>query len=162
MRRKGELRGTMKESYKKMFRFKDEVSYNKYKAINCAFIKYMMRLVSEGHYVVLPGRMGSVQVVGKKENLRIVNGKIEGLAPDWVATKKFREENPDTDKIIYHTNNESDGVRYKIKWSRMGSLCKNKKRYMLIFSRGNKRYISSLIKNKKVEYEVHDRVYGRK
>lgn len=133
---------------------KSPVPYSLYNNMNQEFFKYITKKILEGHKVFLPMRMGSLQVIGKEQKYTIQEGKVKGLAPDWGATKKYREANPGSDKIIYHTNSHTDNVRYKIKWSKYNMVGKNKVLYSLRFIRSTKRLLSEYIKNKTFEYIV--------
>jgi hypothetical protein len=118
-----------------------------------AFNKFIMFKVVQGEEVVLPHRLGSLYIVGKKQKVKFdEKGKIVGLAPDWVKTKQMWEENPETKKekkVLYHTNPETEGYRYKIFWSKKSMIALNRMLYALRFTRTNKRNVSTLIKEGK-------------
>lgn len=117
--------------------------------INNKFMKFISNIVMEGHSLALPEKVGTLQIIGKKEKLKIVDGEIKGLAPDWVNTKIFRKEHPEPEnqkKIIYHLNKETSGVRYRWFWSKKNVLIEGKKLYSLRMSRSNKRNVGKKIK----------------
>jgi hypothetical protein len=127
-----------------------------YMEIVLGFIKFMMNKVFEGKDIKLQCELGIVGVRGKRQKPRLdENGEIVGLAPDWVGTKKLWDENPEAKakrQILYHFNEHSAGVRYKVVWFKKGFKFRNKSIYSIRFSRKNKRTISNLIKGGK-EYQ---------
>lgn len=145
---------TIKTTYKDyVAQSTNPVSYAKYSDINYKFMQFIISIVFLGDRVYLPERMGSLVVKGKKQKLRIVGGHIKGLAPDWKATKEFRLNNPDSTKVIFHTNLHTENIRYKIRWSKFNIYAKFKGYYSLRFTRNVKRQLSALIKGGK-QYEV--------
>lgn len=140
------------ETSYKMYKSSVEKPVNKatYKNINYEFNRFLMEKVKEGHTISLPEKIGKVSVLGKKQKLRFEEGKIKGLAPDWVKTKKLWESNPiakEKKQLLYHENNHTDGVRYKYIWWKKGIILHNKALYSLRVTRENKRTISSVIVN---------------
>ncbi len=129
------------------------VPLNIYLNVTQEFIKFLMNKVLEGEKIKLPEGMGTVFVKGKKVKLKVgENGEIVGAPPDWVKTKQLWEECPEckeSKKLVYHLNEHTNGIRYKIFWSRKNSLIRNKSLYSLIFTRTNKRTLHNLIKNGK-------------
>jgi len=114
--------------------------------------KFLIDKVLEGEEVSLPYRLGSLSVRGKKQEVRFEDGKIVGLAPDWVKTKKLWEEDAEaknSKRLLYHTNEHTDGVRYKYNWSKNRVLVTNKTLYNFRLTRTNKRRLSDLVKNGK-------------
>lgn len=137
---------------------KKKVSFQLFRKINIDFIHYMVNRIMNGHRVYLPSHMGSMAVRGKKPYYSVKDGVIKGLAPDWVSTKKFRDANPGSKKVIFHTNAETDGIRYKWMWYTTKAYCGKKKNYYFRLSRHNKRKLSSLIKEGNIEYFIADEV----
>lgn len=133
---------------------KNPISYNEYAKINTQYFKFIIGKVMKGDKVYLPYRMGCIQVKGKEQQYKVEDGVIKGLAPDWKATREYRLSNPDSTKVIFHTNTHTDNVRYKIRWYKFNIFAKNKGFYSLRFTRSIKRELSALIKNKTYEYEV--------
>lgn len=115
--------------------------------------KFLAEKALEGHEVTLPMRSGVLSVIGRKQKVRFdENGKIKGLAPDWVKTKQLWDSNPEAKEkkqLVYHTNEETDGVIYKFFWSKKRMLTTNKILYALRMTRENKRAANSLIKGGK-------------
>jgi hypothetical protein len=111
--------------------------------------KFLLSKVLEGKEVTLPSRMGTLSIVGRESVIRFdKDGKIVGLAPDWVKTKKLWDSNPKAKaerKRIFHTNSHTDNVRYKYLWSKRNVLVENKTLYSLRLTRTNKRAVHSNI-----------------
>lgn len=89
------LRDTYKHYISKC---KKIVSIDDYMTINSLYNKFLIQKVLEGFEVTLPARLGTLSIIGKKQNLRIEDGIIKGLAPDWVKTKKLWDNNPEAKK----------------------------------------------------------------
>ena len=78
------------------------------------------------------------------------------MAPDWAETKKLWEEDAEAKankQLVYHFNENTNGVRYKFSWIKSRVLVSNKTFYNLIMTRQNKRDLSQEIKNGK-EYLI--------
>lgn len=140
----------IRSSYKDYKNTTEEpVSENDYIKLNYLYNKFLIAKVLQGHEVTLPSRLGTLSVIGRKQRVRIEDGEIVGLAPDWVKTKILWDSDPEAKKskqLLYHTNPHSDGVRYKYTWSKKNVLVENKTLYSLRLTRCNKRALSSLIK----------------
>lgn len=117
------------------------------------FNKFLAEKVIEGYEITLPARLGTLSIIGKKQKIKVdENGKIFGLAPDWVKTKELWDNNPkakEEKKLLYHTNNHTDNTIYKFLWSKNRILITNKILYSLRMTRDNKRKVYSLINNGK-------------
>ncbi len=115
--------------------------------------KFLANKVLEGETITLPSRMGTLSIVGKKQNIRFdESGAVKGLAPDWVKTKQLWNNNPEArknKKLLYHTNSHTDNVRYKFFWSKTNIITLNKILYSLKITRDNKRAVHNLIKEGK-------------
>lgn len=134
------------------------VSEKDYVKINNLFNKFLIGKVLEGHEVMLPARMGIIEIVGTKQKVKVDDeGKITGLAPDWVKTRELWEINPQAKKekkLVYFTNFHTDGVRYKYFWSKAYVLVSNKILYSLRMTRTNKRAVAKMIKDFDKQYKV--------
>ena len=70
------------------------INISQYVQIINHFMKFLSsKLLSTGE-ITIPERLGKLSIFGKKVNIRIENGEIKGLAPDWVKTKQLWENNP--------------------------------------------------------------------
>ena len=125
------------------------VDIKTYLLIAADYNKFLMDKVLQGEEVSLPSRMGTLCIMGKKQKIRFnEDGKVIGLAPDWVKTKKLWDENPEAKKqkkLVYHTNDHSDNIRYKYSWSKFRVLVENKTLYSLRVTRTNKRAVHERI-----------------
>lgn len=111
--------------------------------------KFLMEKVFEGNEITLPARMGTLCIVGKKQKVSFdEDGKVKGLAPDWVKTKQLWNSNSEAKErkqLLYHTNSHTDNTRYRFAWSKINILAKNKILYSLRMTRDNKRAVHDLI-----------------
>ena len=134
------------------------INISEYVQIINQFMKFLiLKLLSTGE-IILPERLGRLSIFGKKVNVRIEDGEIKGLAPDWVKTKQLwdsDEEAKSNKQLVYHFNEETNGIRYKFSWSKNRVLVSNKTLYNLRMTRSNKRELSRLVKNNK-EYLIKD------
>lgn len=130
----------------------------KYVKIANLFMKFLSTKLLETGLIGLPERLGNIHVTGKKVVARIENGEIKGLAPDWVKTKQLWEQDleaKERKQLVYHFNEETNGIRYKFFWSKSRVLVSNKTLYNLRLTRNNKRTLSNLVRNGK-EYLIKD------
>lgn len=142
----------LRDSYKMYKKECDNpVDIKTYLLIAADYNKFLINKVLEGEEVSLPARMGTLSIIGKKQKVRFdEEGKVIGLAPDWVKTKKLWDENPEAKKnkkLVYHTNEHSDNIRYKFSWSKFRVLVENKTLYSLRLTRTNKRAVHKKIIN---------------
>ena len=135
------------------------INISEYVQIINQFMKFLiLKLLSTGE-IILPERLGRLSIFGKKVNVRIENGEIKGLAPDWVKTKQLwdsDEEAKNNKQLVYHFNEETNGIRYKFFWSKNRVLVSNKTLYNLRMTRSNKRELSKLVREGK-EYLIVNR-----
>lgn len=120
------------------------------------FNRYLVDKVTEGYDVVLPYKLGTLSIIGRKPKLRFREDGTPVLPPDWVGTKKLWDSNPEAKEkktLLYHTNEHTDGVIYKYFWSKKRVLVSYKKLYNLVMTREHKRAVHHLIKQGK-EYFV--------
>lgn len=145
---------SIKDSYK-LYKNSHEnpVSISEYVLYSSEYNKFLIDKVLEGYEVTLPNRLGTLSIVGQIQKVSIdENGKVKGLAPDWVKTKKLWDSNPEAKekkKLLYHTNSGTENTRYKFFWSKRKILIQNKGLYALRMTRCNKRAVHNLIKNGK-------------
>ena len=134
------------------------INISEYVQIINQFMKFLiLKLLSTGE-IILPERLGRLSIFGKKVNVRIEDGEIKGLAPDWVKTKQLWDSDEvakSNKQLVYHFNEETNGIRYKFSWSKNRVLVSNKTLYNLRMTRSNKRELSRLVKNNK-EYLIKD------
>lgn len=140
---------SLKDTYKDYEEsVKNPITFKEYIDLTSGFMRFIMHKVFEGFCITLPAKLGTLEVIGKKQKVKIVDGEIKGLAPDWVKTKELWEKNPEAKKqkkLIYHTNHQTNGYRYKFFWSKKRVLVEFKSLYTLKFTRSNKRTLSKMI-----------------
>lgn len=133
------------------------IEVNEYCRILNSFFKFYMSKLFELGEIVIPERLGKLQIYGKKVKVKFdEEGNLRGLAPDWKSTKELwerDEEAKENKQIVYHFNEDTGGVRYKVYWNKTRVLFSNKTLFRLKLSRANKRYLSSIIKEGK-EYLI--------
>ena len=134
------------------------INISQYVQIINHFMKFLSsKLLSTGE-INIPERLGKLSIFGKKVNVRIEDGEIKGLAPDWVKTKELWDSDliaKQNKQLVYHFNEETNGIRYKFAWSKNRVLVSNKTLYNLRMTRTNKRALSNLVKEGK-EYLIKD------
>ena len=134
------------------------INISQYVQIINHFMKFLITKLLITGEINIPERLGKLSIFGKKVNVRIEDGEIKGLAPDWVKTKQLWDsdtEAKENKQLVYHFNEETNGIRYKFSWSKNRVLVSNKTLYNLRMTRSNKRELSRLVKNNK-EYLIKD------
>jgi hypothetical protein len=132
------------------------INISQYVQIINQFMKFIINRLFEKGQIFLPEKLGTLQVIGKKVKVKIEDGQIKGLAPDWVKTKELWESDDEAKKnkqLVYHFNEQTNGVRYRFFWSKNRVLVLNKTLYNLKMTRTNKRTLSQLVKGGK-EYLI--------
>lgn len=143
---------SIKDSYSEYLKLdsKNKVCKKIYGKIAADYNKFLVNKVLQGKEVTLPERIGILSIRGKKQKVRLnEEGKLIGLAPDWVRTKELWDssvEAKENKQIVYHLNSDTDGVRYKFFWSKMRVPIENKTLYSLRMTRENKRAVHKKIK----------------
>ena len=134
----------------------DPVDKSIYLQITNQFMKFLSsKLLSQGE-INIPERLGKLSIYGKKVKVKVEDGQIKGLAPDWVKTKELWESDKEAKnkkQLVYHFNEETNGIRYKFTWSKNRVLVSNKTLYNLRMTRSNKRELSKLVREGK-EYLI--------
>ena len=155
----------LRDSYKfyKQTAEHEKVDIKIYLSIVLGFIKCLMGKVFEGYDVNLSSNnsLGTIGIRGTKVKPKISkNGKIMGLAPDWVKTNELWNNNPEAKQnkeLIFCMNEHTNGIRYRINWFKRGITSTNGYLYSLIFTKGpsgNKRKVRDLVISGK-EYLVN-------
>jgi len=120
------------------------------------YMEFLIQKVLEGEEVTMPARLGSLFIQGVKKKLKFNRDGVPLLPPNWAKTKELWDRNPEakaTKKIVYCLNEETDGVVYKLHWSKNRVPIENKLYYNFILTRANKRAIHQSIKQGK-EYLI--------
>ena len=127
---------------------KEPLEVSRYIEITNLFMKFLSNKLLEKGSIIIPERLGNLSIIGKKIKVRTEEGKIKGLAPDWVKTKELWEEDSQAKlekQLVYHFNENTNGIRYKYSWSKNRVLVTNKTLYNLKMTRENKRALSKLV-----------------
>ena len=112
-------------------------------------MKFLFAKVLEGEEVTLPSRLGTMFITGTKKKLKFDINGVPLLPPNWGKTKELWKRNPEAKlnrKLVYCINEETDGVVYKLHWSKNRVYIENKTLYSLRITRDNKRAIHKKIK----------------
>lgn len=142
--------------YKNTTESSEPIDISTYLKIVNSYMKFLIRKLFEKGEINIPERLGTLSIVGKKVKVRIEDGEIKGLAPDWAKTKELWDEDPvakENKQLAYHFNEETNGVRYRFFWSKNRVLVTNKTLYTLKMTRTNKRELASLVRQGK-EYLI--------
>jgi len=126
-----------------------------YLAVGEAYREFLLSKIRAGEEVVLPARLGTLKIVGTKKKLSFTKEGVPKLPPDWVKTKALWERNPEaklTKKRIFHTNESTSGVTYRLQWSTNRYAIENKTVYSFRLTRTHKRAIHAAIVIDKKEY----------
>jgi hypothetical protein len=132
------------------------VEEKQYLKIANGYMKFLIQKVLEGEEVTMPARLGTLFIQGVKKKLKFNRDGVPLLPPNWAKTKELWDRNPEakaTKKIVYCLNEETDGVVYKLHWSKNRVPIENKLYYNFILTRANKRAIHQSIKQGK-EYLI--------
>lgn len=94
-----------------------------YRKVLKEFNSYLMEQIVEGKKIELPCGLGWIEVCRHKPAYKIENGKLDtgNLPVDWKRTKEYWKKDPvaaAAKKVLFHTNEHTDGYRYKIMWQK--------------------------------------------
>lgn len=121
------------------------------------FLVYLGDTLIETGRVVIPKKMGEIEIQGTPQKITYdEEGNLRGLSVDWKATNELWKEDPETKakkQYVYHLNENTDGIKYKIRWFKKGIFALNKAHYNFIMNRSIKRRVAAAIKNGK-EYRI--------
>ncbi len=120
-----------------------------YSKVCSLYNKFLISKVLDGNEITFPMKMGTLAIVGKKQKIkRDENDNIISLAPNWRKTMEYWKRNErakEEKKLIYCTNEHSNGVRYKYFWSKKNVAVSFKNMYSLRLVRNNKRAVHKAI-----------------
>lgn len=118
--------------------------------------KFLVSKILEGYEITLPYRLGTMQILGSKTVIKFNEDGSPNLPPDWVKTKQLWDKCPECKskrQRVFHTNDHTSNVRYKLIWHKKRVIIRNKTLYSFRLTRTNKRDIHKSIINGK-EYLV--------
>ena len=121
------------------------------------YAMFLMDKLINAESVSLPERLGTLEFSGLKLKPRIDNeGNIQGLSPDWKKTNelwKKCEKCKEEKQLVFFFNEHTQGLRYKLRWSKKRVFVSNKEYYSFRLSFTNKkRFKDALLEGK--EYYV--------
>ena len=144
----------MYKAYSKENKLETSISSSLHsKILNSFNKKISKKIMEESFEYIIPYRLGNLRIKKYKPSIKIdENGNLDykGLSPNWKATKELWKKDKDAKKnkkIVFHTNDHSDGYNYKWHFSNYRSNCENRSVYSFIPSRTNKRTLAELIKD---------------
>jgi hypothetical protein len=155
-------RMAMHTAYTKSTSELEKVGYSTYAKVLNEFNKAVVHEILQSAFeYIMPCRLGTLRIKKYKPTIKVLkNGSIKGkLKPDWKATKELWAKNEDAKKnkkLVYHTNDHSDGYEYKWHFSNYRSTCKNKSAYCFVPSRTNKRAITALVKDENFKGDYYE------
>jgi len=150
-------RHNLRTSYKDYkIQVEEPVDIKIYISIVNGFMKFIVTKLFHRGEVMLPERLGNIDIIGHKPTVEIIDGEIKGLAPDWAKTKQLWDNDNEAKinkTLVYHFNEDTAGVRYRFRWSKNRVMVSNKTLYSIRMCRANKRALSALVKQGK-EYLI--------
>jgi len=111
-------------------------------------------ILTKAFEFLIPARLGGLRILKYKPSIKIrEDGSLDtsNLSVDWKKTNELWESDSSSKeqkKLIYFTNEHSEGYQYKWYFTNYRSNCINKSAYCFRPSRSNKRKLAELIKNK--------------
>lgn len=118
---------------------KSRIGIKRFRKIISEYNKFFVNNVLEGESEGLPMNFGTIAITGKQQKPKIDNkGNVKGLNVDWGATQRSWKANPklkESFKKIYHLNEHTAGVKYRIAWSRLNVLKEDKFLFKLDIAR---------------------------
>lgn len=115
------------------------------------YAKYIMDRLLDGDTVQLPERLGTLEFSGIKVKPRLdEDGNIKGLSPDWKKTNELWNRCPECKEkkeFVYFFNEHSQGIRYKLRWSKKRVFVSNKEFYTFKLSFTNRKRFKDSILN---------------
>ena len=137
-----------------------DISYKDFIKLNRGFMMFIKNKILDGESVVLPVKSGKIEIIGKKVKPLLIDGKLSGLAPDWVSTKELWKKDPEAKKnkkLIYHFNEHTNGIRYSIHWYKLYTGARYRSLYAFYAVRTFKREIWKRIMGGK-EYRLETKI----
>lgn len=147
----------LRDSYKTYANVSDNpVDIRDYLLLVGNYNKFLIDNVLDGYEVVLPMKVGIISIIGAVPKITFDDDGNPNLPVNWPATWQLWKKKPESKeqkKKIYHTNDHTDGVRYKYFWSKKKMFVVNKNLYSLRLTRENKRAVPMMVAQGK-EYFV--------
>jgi len=149
------------------FDYKRKIKKKMYSEILRDYSEFLQEKLIEKGIIYLPENTGFIKICGYEMEYESMNDNkvVKVNAPiNWKATNELwnnDEEAKRDKKLIYYLNEDTNGVRYSISWSKAKIPLKFKDTFMFIACRHLKRKTSKSIQNGK-EYQINTDVERRK
>lgn len=135
----------------------DKTSYKVIVSIIDDYINFLVDKLLEGESVQLPERLGTFEFTGQKVHPKVdENGNIKGLAPDWKSTNELWVRCPECKEkkeIIFFFNEHTQGLRYKLRWSKKRVFVNNSEYYAFKLTSVNRKRFKDKVMAGKEYYE---------
>ena len=118
------------------------------------FMKFIVSKILSGHIVRLPARIGRIFIRGTKQKIRKKEDGTFKLPIDWAKTKLLWSKNEKAKlekRLIYYTNEHTNGYLYSAYWDKKYAILKNKSFYKFKMAREANRTIKKKI-SEGIEY----------
>ena len=121
-----------------------QIDYTTYRKIITDYFLFIRdEVLEKSREFKMPCRLGKVFIFKRKPK----SWSKESLCVDFKTTKEIG-------KVVYHTNEHSDGYKYRFYWKKSDVPLPFKSRYQLIATRHNKRRLAQIVKNREVDYVI--------
>ncbi len=142
--------------------YKGKLTRSEYVHFMNDFAEHLNECILNGDTVYLPGKLGVIQISGKKKTVKVTDDGIKGLSINWGQTNtlwKACEPCKEKKQLVYNFNEHSQGIAYRFTWSRKSSRFPTKHLYNFIACRKSKRTLSKLINEGKEYLIIEGRAY---
>ena len=135
---------TFRDMYKEYIKDKEgpyKISHADFMDICSEFYKGIADYILKGGWFKMPFRLGDLSVIKKPQT------KLSKIATpiNWVETNKLGKQ-------VLETNDHSDHMVFRFRWSKDSGRVVNISKYQLIFTRANKRALAAIIKSGEYDY----------
>lgn len=129
-----------------------DIPYRSFSTIIKEMNKVMGKYIASGEEMVLPQRMGKIEIRRYEPRIRMIDGKPVpySMAINWKETLKLweiDEESRDNKVLVRY----EDKVAYKLLYNKSYATYNNKMFYKMNINRGIKKALSINIKNNKID-----------
>lgn len=121
----------------------------------------LRKQIIEGKTITIPLRMGNLAIRKYKAKVKVIDGKIKGLAPNWKETLDLWENDESAYKkktLVRHLNKNTNGFIAKIDWLKSSCKIKNRSYFKFIPCRTFKRAVKDVLKDEfsNIDYLEYD------
>lgn len=146
----------LRDSYKTYVKSSENpVDIKTYLIVAANYNRFMIEKVLGGDEVVMPMKTGTLSIIGTIPVIKFDEDGVPNLAVDWQRTWQLwkKDEKAKAErKKLYHTNDHTEGVRYRYLWSKKRIYATNKNLYALRLTRDNKRAVPEMVAGGKEYY----------